>query len=112
VARQRREVAIGYLKQGSTPLINPLQHSQVVFADGDRVIVISEDDSEAPGDQRGGELNEPPAPLPKPETTPTPARSSLLPAEPPRSELKAVSAGPRVDGPSTMPRPPLPPKSK
>lgn len=118
VARSRGEVAIGYLKLGGTPIVNPKQLESVIFAEEDRVIVISEDDSEAQGDERGGELAEAPsAPLaaePKtpPETkTPAPARSALLPpegAKPP--DTKPVSAGPRVDGPSTQPRPPLPTK--
>jgi len=49
-----------------------------------------------------------------PEThTPGPQRSGLLPPEGPRPpDAKPVSAGPRVEGPSTMPRPPLPTKPK
>lgn len=117
VARQRGEVAIGYAKLGGTPLINPKQDEAIVFAEEDRVIVIAEDDSEAVGDQRGGELSEPPsAPLvdakadPK---TPGPARSGLLPPEGPKApDAKPVSAGPRVEGPSTQPRPPLPTRPK
>src|SRR6185436_18879248 len=56
VARTRGEVAIGYLKGQGNPLINPPQGESLVFDAGDRVIVISEDDSEALGDERGGEL--------------------------------------------------------
>ena len=120
VARQRGEVAIGYMKLGATPLINPKQGEAIVFAEEDRIIVIAEDDSEAAGDSRGGSLSEPPsAPLaaePKtpPEThTPGPQRSGLLPPEGPKPpDSKPVSAGPRVEGPSTMPRPPLPTKPK
>jgi hypothetical protein len=119
VARQRGEVAIGYMKLGGTPLINPKQDEAIVFAEEDRVIVIAEDDSEAAGDSRGGSLSEPPsAPLaaePKtpPETHPPPQRSGLLPPEGPKPpDAKPVSAGPRVEGPSTMPRPPLPTKPK
>lgn len=117
VARQRGEVAIGYLKLNGTPIINPKQDEAIVFAEEDRVIVIAQDDSEAPGDQRGGELKEPlSAPLSE-EKTPTesrtPSRSSLLPPEGPKApEAKPVSAGPRVEGPSTQPRPPLPTKPK
>lgn len=120
VARQRREVAIGYLKHNATPAINPKQDEVLTLTEDDRIIVISEDDSEAMGDERGGELEEPPAPMPAPppkpaapDRTPAPGRSPLLPPEglrPP--EAKSVTAGPRVDGPSTQPRPPLPPKPK
>jgi Trk K+ transport system NAD-binding subunit len=117
VARQRGEVAIGYLKLNGSPLINPKQNDAIVFAEEDRVIVISEDDSEATGDQRGGSLSEPPsAPLaaePREPHPPSPARSGLLPPEGPKPpDAKPVSAGPRVEGPSTMPRPPLPTKPK
>jgi hypothetical protein len=123
VARERAEVAIGYMKLGQTPLINPPQGESIVFAAEDRIIVLAEDDSEAMGDQRGGELSTPPEPMPPhqpqaaaepqaPERTPAAGRSSLLPPEAPRPEVKPVSAGPRVTGPSTMPRPPLPPKPK
>lgn len=118
VARSRGEVAIGYLKLGGTPIVNPKQLESVIFAEEDRVIVISEDDREAVGDERGGELAEAPsAPLaaepktPAETKTPAPARSALLPpegAKPP--DTKPVSAGPRVEGPSTQPRPPLPTK--
>lgn len=121
VARQRGEVAIGYLKLNATPVINPKQDESVVFAEEDRVIVISEDDSEAAGDQRGGELDEPPSqPLavehrqpeaPKSSDSRPPVRSALLPPEPHKApDARPVSAGPRVEGPSTMPRPPLPNK--
>ncbi len=120
VARDRREVAIGYLKMGKTPVINPSQSEELVFAAEDRVIVLAEDDSEAAGDQRGGELSSPPQPMPVKhdssppisERTPTASRSALLPPEAAAPEVKAVSAGPRVGGPSTMPRQPLPPTNK
>ena len=122
VARDRREVAIGYMKLGETPLINPPQEATVVFAEGDRIIVLAEDDSEAVGDQRGGELQTPPEPMPQAapvsagggevEKTPAAGRSGLLPPDAPKPQVNPVSAGPRVAGPSTMPRPPLPPKPK
>lgn len=123
VARDRREVAIGYLKLGGTPVINPSQTEALVFAAEDRIIVLAEDDSEALGDQRGGELAAPPQPMPPKadsqppmpapsERTPAAGRSGLLPPEAPRPDVKAVSAGPRVGGPSTMPRQPLPPGNK
>jgi Trk K+ transport system NAD-binding subunit len=120
VARQRGEVAIGYLKPGAAPVINPKQGEPVAFAEGDRVIVLSEDDSEAPGDVRGASTAEtleamtaPVVPAAKePERTPAAARSPLLPPEAPRPEVKPVSAGPRVAGPSMQPRPPLPTKPK
>ena len=116
VARDRREVAIGYMKMGQTPLINPPQGENLVLAAEDRIIVLAEDDSEAADDERGGELKTPPEPMPQhqpstPELTPQ-GRSALLPPEAPRPQVNAVSAGPRVAGPSTMPRPPLPPKPK
>ena len=76
----------------------------------------AEDDAEALGDQRGGELQTPPEPMPphvpQPETTPTAGRSALLPPEQPKPDVKPVSAGPRLSGPSTMPRPPLPKPNK
>ena len=83
--------------------------------------MLAEDDSEAVGDQRGGELATPPEPMP--EHKPAAARggddaqrvgrSALLPPEAPEgAAVPPVSAGPRVAGPSTMPRPPLPPKPK
>jgi ion channel POLLUX/CASTOR len=117
VARQRREVAIGYLKLGGTPVINPKQTELTLFASEDRIIVIAEDDSEAMGDQRGGSFSSPLGAEPK---TPVelnmvapPRRSALLPPEPSKlSDTKLVSSGPRVEGPSTMPRPPLPSKPK
>lgn len=120
VARQRGEVAIGYVKLGATPIINPKQAEPIVFAEEDRVIVIAQDDSEAVGDQRGGVLSAPPsAPLAEdpdmktPLENKVPSRSGLLPPEPPKPpDAKPVSAGPRVDGPSTQPRPPLPTKPK
>lgn len=117
-ARERREVAIGYMKMGATPLINPPQLESIVFGDEDRIIVLAEDDSEAVGDSRGGDLVTPPEPMPEAkqvsasEPTPAAGRSALLPPEAPRSDAKAISAGPRVSGPSTMPRAPLPPKPK
>lgn len=113
VARDRGEVAIGYMKVGETPLINPPQDAGLVFAEGDRIIVLAEDDSEALGDQRGGELAKPePMPAPAPETTPSQGRSALLPPEQPKPDVKPVSAGPRMSGPSTMPKPPLPKPNK
>ncbi len=108
VARARGEVAIGYVLHNATPLINPKQSAPLTFAEEDRIIVIAQDDSEAAGDQRGGELASPPAPLPR-----VLARSGLVPPDPVRApEVKPVSAGPRLGGPSTAPRPPLPPKPK
>jgi hypothetical protein len=57
-------------------------------------------------------MPEPKAPASQPELTPTGGRSALLPPEQPRPEVKPVSAGPRLQGPSTMPRPPLPAKPR
>lgn len=119
-ARQRGEVAIGYLKHGEVPVINPKQDSSIIFASEDRIIVISEDDAEAPDDKRGGVLTTPAEPVvavpakapPMSDKTPTASRSALLPPEQKAPEAKTVSAGPRVGGPSTTPRPPLPPKPK
>ncbi|MBI3182865.1 MAG: NAD-binding protein [Myxococcales bacterium] len=48
VARTRGEVAIGYIRAGQPPLINPKQDEMLAFSEEDRVIVISEDDSEEP----------------------------------------------------------------
>lgn len=48
VARQRGEVAIGYLVRGGEPQINPPQDAAVTLGEADRVIVIAEDDAEAP----------------------------------------------------------------
>ena len=47
--------------------------------------------------------------------TPTPvavARSGLLPPQAKAPTANTMTAGPRVSGPSTQPRPPLPPKPK
>ena len=108
VARQRGEVAIGYLRANEQPVINPSQKKKIVLEEVDRVIVIAEDDAEAQGDERGGLLE---AMRSKPTAK---ERSPLLPPEPvrPPESLPAVSAGPRVEGPSTMPRLPLPVKPK
>lgn len=110
VARQRNEVAIGYLKSNELPVINPSQGEDVVLEEIDRVIVIAEDDAEAKGDERGGELTLPPS---KPSVS-VKGRSPLLPPEPVSkvAEESKVSAGPRVEGPSTAPRAPLPVKPK
>jgi ion channel POLLUX/CASTOR len=48
MARQRGEVAIGYMRAGQNPLINPPQLESLALSDDDRIIVVSEDDSEAP----------------------------------------------------------------
>ncbi len=107
VARERNEVAIGYLKAGQLPVINPPQGDELELGAHDRVIVIAEDDAEATGDERGGQLA---AALSKPAPQ---TRSPLLPPDPVMPpESKVISAGPRVQGPSTMPRPPLPVKPK
>jgi Trk K+ transport system NAD-binding subunit len=113
VAQERGEVALGYVKGRQPPVINPPQAEALAFSAEDRIIVLAEDDREAAGDQRGGELDEALTPPPPPavEKTPAPSRSSLLPPEAPRPpEPRPVSAGPRVAGPSTAPRAPLPPK--
>jgi ion channel POLLUX/CASTOR len=102
-ARQRKEVAIGYLKEGGRPILNPPHAESVTLDEEDRVIVLAPDDVEGRDEPRlaaeGG------------SSTLTRARSGLLPpveAEEPRT----LSAGPRVKGPSTEPRPPLPGKPK
>lgn len=126
MARQRGEVAIGYMKFGSKPLINPPQSESQAYADEDRIIVVSEDDSEAIGDQRGGEFTSDPevpapsvtAPSPRatvapPAPAPVKAPSALVPPQPvAKPETPTVAAGPRIAGPSTQPRAPLPPKPK
>jgi hypothetical protein len=108
VARERGEVAIGYFKRQAAPVINPRQNEVLVLDEDDRVIVIAPDDNEAPGDGRGGELAAQPS-QPLAQGRP---RSALVPVEPPKPEVRTVSAGPRLEGPSTQPRPPLPPRPK
>jgi hypothetical protein len=112
VARGRGEVAIGYMKALGNPLINPPQSEAVVFQAGDRVIVISEDDSEAVGDARGTELAALAAPPPVAEPARPPHSMGATPLQPQgvRATPKTVSEGPRVQGPSTQPKPPLPSK--
>ncbi|MBS1149936.1 MAG: potassium transporter TrkA [Myxococcaceae bacterium] len=129
MARVRGEVAIGYMKAGQPPLINPPQSDTQPYVAEDRIIVLSEDDSEALGDQRGGEFTADPmvpdltppspryvaAPAPAPVAPPAPAArapSALVPPQPRPLEATTVTAGPRVAGPSTQPRAPLPPKPK
>jgi hypothetical protein len=46
VARLRREVAIGYMRVDGVIVLNPAQEEKLAFAEEDRIIVISEDDSE------------------------------------------------------------------
>ena len=114
VARTRGEVAIGYFKLNGTPVINPKQGEAIVFAEEDRIIVIAEDDREAVGDERGGEFIEGPQPTTQPDVPivkAPPPRSGLLPPEPAKpAEARTLSAGPRLQGPSTAPKPPLPKK--
>lgn len=117
VAQERGEVAFGYVKYQQPAIINPPQSEQLVFAAGDRVIVLAEDDSEAPSSSHApgdgpAVLVEPALKPPPPdERTPGPSRSALLPPEAPRApDAKPVSAGPRTSGPSTAPRAPLPQK--
>lgn len=105
VARQRKEVAIGYLEGGRAPVFNPPKGEMLTFAEGDRVIVIATDDSEAREDLRAV------VGLPLPFVSQTKTRSALLPP-PVVEEPSAVSAGPRVKGPSNQPRTPLPGKPK
>jgi Trk K+ transport system NAD-binding subunit len=111
VARSRGEVAIGFMKVGAPPVINPPQLQSQAYAEEDRVIVISEDDSEALGDERTDELEAPAVPAPA-ASVPARAPSGLVPPQPKTREVAAVTAGPRVAGPSTQPRAPLPPKPK
>ncbi len=106
VARQRKEVAIGYFLEGAAPVLNPPKASVVTFAEGDRVIVLATDDSEAREDVRGGVLGPPLAPVSQTRT-----RSALLPPLV-VEEPSLVTAGPRVKGPSNEPRTPLPSKPK
>ena len=120
MARLRGEVAIGYMKLGQTPLINPPQSDTQPYVAEDRIIVLSEDDSEAVGDQRGGEFaadlvvppeKTPPSPRVA-AAAPAKAPSPLVPQQPKPLEAQTVTSGPRVAGPSTQPRAPLPPKPK
>ena len=123
MARERGEVAIGYMKFGQPPLINPPQNETQPYVAEDRIIVVSEDDSEAVGDRLGEFANEnplvpevtPPSPrIPAAAAKPPPpaavvrAPSPLVPVEPRPLEAQTVTAGPRIAGPSTQPRPPLP----
>ena len=113
VARQRGEVAIGYLQHAAAPVINPPQTAVLTLAAADRVIVISEDDREEAQDQRGALAELAAAPTPPSAHVPVaraPERSGLVPPEAPRPDARTVTAGPRVAGPSTMPRAPLPTK--
>lgn len=125
VARTRGEVAIGHLKGQANPLINPPQSESLVFEAGDRVIVISEDDHEAqqdaPTSTSESVVTDPhaavapaPADPPRPAARPMHAHGStplVPPSKPPtQTGVKAVSEGPRVQGPSTAPRTPLPTK--
>jgi hypothetical protein len=123
VARTRGEVAIGTFKNNA-PLINPPQRESITFEAGDRVIVVSEDDREAVGDERGGDLEETmtdpaavvAAPPPEPRAAPVPKATApfghsstpLVGKQPATGTQRAVSEGPRVQGPSTAPRAPLP----
>lgn len=129
MARIRGEVAIGYMKRGASPVINPPQGENLAYAAEDRIIVVSEDDAEAVGDKRGdadgdGPYPEvtppspripasaavPPPPAPAPVAAAPAARppSPLVPQQPKPLEASTVTAGPRVAGPSTQPRAPLP----
>jgi ion channel POLLUX/CASTOR len=117
VARRRGEVAIGYAKHGAQPIINPPQTEATVLSAEDRVIVLAQDDRESVSDTkttltRTISVPKVPSALLPLERTPAIGRSALLPstASSPSSEGKSVSAGPRVAGPSVLPRPPLPPK--
>jgi ion channel POLLUX/CASTOR len=126
MARVRGEVAIGYMKFGQPPLINPPQDEVQPYQAEDRIIVVSEDDSEAVGDKLGEFANEnplvpevtPPSPrIPVAAAKPPPpppvrAPSALVPLEPKPLDAQTVTAGPRVSGPSTQPRSPLPSKPK
>ncbi len=113
MARKRSEVAIGYLRAGSTPVINPKQDESLLLAETDRIIVVSEDDREEVGDEKSELPTE--TALPAAPTVSAPARreSGLVPRDGPKApDAKTVTAGPRVSGPSTQPKPPLPAKPK
>ncbi len=129
VARQRGEVAIGYMKLQGNPFINPPQRESVLLEAGDRIIVISEDDSEAVGDARGEDgsaeaasdasgasaPDEAVAPTVAAKARPsvpgnTQGRTPLVPTPGFRPPTKTMSEGPRVQGPSTQPLAPLPNK--
>jgi ion channel POLLUX/CASTOR len=106
VAQQRGEVAIGYVKRDVKPAINPKQLEALVFTEEDRVIVIAQDDKE--------EVVPVSIPTPAPQPAVRAPRSGLLPPDAPAGKIpeKTVTSGPRVAGPSTQPRPPLPPVKK
>jgi hypothetical protein len=114
MARKRGEVAIGYLRMNATPVINPAQNESLLLNDKDRIIVVSEDDREEIAD-RQAEISEPAPELPAAPVmvAPQPKESSLVPKAGPRApEVREAAAGPRVMGPSTQPKPPLPGKPK
>ncbi len=104
VARSRKEIAIGYLKFGQGPHLNPPQDTVLVFANEDRVIVIAEDDNEGP-------VAVPTVPLATVAGERN-ARSPLLPPDDGGKKVPARAAfsEPRLQGPSNMPREPLPKK--
>lgn len=154
VARQRKEVALGYARLNQIPVLNPPQAETLVFSPGDRIVVVSEDDREVMDDTSQVDATSPLEPVVHPPPPPaiaamaatvvtsptavtdphlTPHASGTtskpLPklAPPPgvkipqgRSEPRpdpralaaerASTAGPRVQGPSQLPRAPLPPK--
>lgn len=115
MARQRGEVAIGYLRMNSTPVINPPQSESLLLNDQDRIIVVSEDDREELDDERA-EIAEPAPELPAAPVMaapPPPKPSTLVPKAGPAAPVaRAGAEGPRVMGPSTQPKPPLPGKPK
>ncbi len=47
IARRRGEVAIGFVRGSTAPVLNPKQDEVVAFGEADRIIVIAEDDNEA-----------------------------------------------------------------
>lgn len=154
LARQRKEVALGYARLNQIPVLNPPQAETLVFSPGDRIVVVSEDDREVMDDTSQVDATSPLEPVVHPPPPPaiaamaatvvtsptavtdphlTPHASGTtskpLPklAPPPgvkipqgRSEPRpdpralaaerASTAGPRVQGPSQLPRAPLPPK--
>lgn len=113
VARRRGEVAIGYTRPGLAPVLNPRQSEGLVFTEDDRCIVISQDDSEAPHDHGHEEQTNPGLTAVSSPSHPQVAPSSLVTSSNPRvPATRSPTAGPRAQGPSTQPRPPLPPKPR
>ena len=93
VARSRQEVALGYLRPGQGPVLNPRQDEVLTFAAGDRVVVVSEDDRESvePKEAAAAGEDAPPAhDTPPPDLVPDSAPQPSAPTQP---AVPAISTG-------------------